>query len=242
VTGAESGRLAVTKVKAGYQQVAEQLSSLIYSGQLTAGDRLPSEAELTVAFGVSRSTVREALRALSSTGLTYVMRGVAGGTFVADQDPESISSFLESRFALLSGNEGITADELLEARHLLEVPAAGLAASRRADTHLEAMRESIEAEKLAADRQQRFSHNRGFHALVLEAAGNRLLHVVTSPLFRVIRDRFLDDMTDMTFFAEVDRDHAEIVARISERDVDGARDAMDRHLTRLRAIYQPPSS
>jgi GntR family transcriptional repressor for pyruvate dehydrogenase complex len=135
--------LSVKRIRPAYEQVAEQLRELILNGTLSPGDQLPVEAELSAVFGVSRSTVREALRMLSSQSLIYTARGVTGGTFVAETSPDAISDFLETSIGLLSGSHEITADELLEARDLLEVPAARLAALRRTDEHLEAMRQAI---------------------------------------------------------------------------------------------------
>src|SRR5690606_27188041 len=74
--------LPVSSVRTAYQQVAEQLRELILTGALSAGDRLPPEAELAATFGVSRSTVREALRVFASRDLIRTARGTTCGTFV----------------------------------------------------------------------------------------------------------------------------------------------------------------
>lgn len=236
---ADPGALQVSRIRPAYQQVADQLQSLILRGELPAGTRLPVEGELSAQFGVSRSTMREALRVLGSQGLINTVRGVAGGTFVSEADPESISDFLETRLGLLTGSEQITAEELLEARHLLEVPAARLAASRRTPQQLEAMREAIEQETQYGDRGQRFTHHHHFHSLLLQAAGNRLIDLMTVPIFRVIRARFLHDDT-ASVWREVDMDHREIFARIEAGDPEGAGAAMEGHLLRLRTLYANP--
>jgi GntR family transcriptional repressor for pyruvate dehydrogenase complex len=70
--------LGIQPVKTAYQQVADQLRSLILGGDLSPGDRLPPESELIELFGVSRGTVREALRALASQGLITTSRGATG--------------------------------------------------------------------------------------------------------------------------------------------------------------------
>ena len=123
----------VSKIKPAYQQVADQLRSLILSGELGPGDRLPVESEMSTTFGVSRSTVREALRSLSAQNLVYTSRGVTGGTFIADASPPVLSASLETGLSLLNGAEAITLAELLEAREMFEVPATRLAARRRTD-------------------------------------------------------------------------------------------------------------
>ena len=86
----------VQPVLSAYRQVADQLRALIVTGQIRPGERLPSEASLANLFGVSRGTVREALRELSAQALVETSRGAAGGSFVTQPDPESVSEFLES--------------------------------------------------------------------------------------------------------------------------------------------------
>jgi GntR family transcriptional regulator, transcriptional repressor for pyruvate dehydrogenase complex len=229
--------LTVSRIRPAYQQVADQLREFIVSGALSPGDRLPVEAELASVFGVSRSTIREALRLLSSRGLIHTVRGVAGGTFVGDADRGTISDFLETSIGLLSGNQGITADELLEARDLLEVPAARLAAQRRSNEHLASMRTAIAHEKAETERGLRFEHHQRFHSVLLDAAGNRLLDLMTVPIFRVIRSRFLQDQPSRKFWTQVDDDHTEILRCIEAGDSDGAATQMHAHLGRLRSTY-----
>jgi GntR family transcriptional regulator, transcriptional repressor for pyruvate dehydrogenase complex len=229
--------LAVSRIRPAYQQVADQLREFIVNGTLSPGDRLPVEAELASVFGVSRSTIREALRLLSSRGLIYTVRGVTGGTFVGDADRGTISDFLETSIGLLSGNQGITADELLEARDVLEVPAARLAAQRRSGEHLEAMRAAIAQEKAETERGLRFEHHQRFHSVLLEAAGNRLLGLMTEPIFRVIRSRFLQDQPGRKFWTQVDDDHTEILRCVEAGDADRAAEQMHAHLGRLRSMY-----
>ncbi len=86
--------LTVRRIRPAYEQVADQLRELVLSGKLGPGDRLPVEGSLSAEFGVSRSTVREAIRLLSSQSLVHTTRGPTGGTFVSEADPESIRQYL----------------------------------------------------------------------------------------------------------------------------------------------------
>ncbi len=238
VASLASGKLAVERIRPAYEQVAEQVRSLIISGALAPGDRLPVEGEMSSIFGVSRSTVREALRVLGSQGLTYAVRGAVGGTFVALTDPQTVSGYLETSIGLLSGNDGITAAELLEARAVLEIPAARLAAARRSEEYLEQLRAIAAREKSETERGVRFEYGQHFHGVILEAADNRLLSVLTSPLFTVIRTRFLGAWQSPAFRRQVDRDHDEILGYIADSDGEGAAQAMQEHLARLREGYE----
>lgn len=237
-TARTSDEIPVSRIKPAYEQVADQLRDLIVSGRLAPGDRLPVEARLSATFGVSRSTVREALRSLTAQNLVYTSRGVTGGTFVAATTPSMLSSYLETGLSLLSGMDAITVGELLEARELFEVPAARFAAERRTKEHVDEMRAAIERESRAVGRGARFKCNTQFHTLVLSAAANKLVEVMTVPIFGVIRSRFLRDDVPTRFWSRVDDDHLAILGRIEAGDGDGASAAMRTHLIRLRETYQ----
>lgn len=219
-----------------YQELADTLRDRILAGELGPGDRLPVEPELSAEYGVSRSTVREALRVLASQNLVTTTRGVAGGSFVAHPQPEQISDYLEASLGLLALSAGLTVDALLEARDLLEVPAAGLAASRRTAEQVEELRDTLFDPRTVGPASL-FSHNRTFHAVLLRASGNPLVEVLARPVFRVLNERFLRERAPARFWSRVDRDHREIFAAIEARDAEAARDATHRHLLALRSTY-----
>lgn len=238
--GAASGpriSLPVSRLQPAYQQVADQLRTLIIQGELVSGDRLPPEAELGASFGVSRSTVREALRSLASQGLIETTRGTTGGTFVTRIKPAAVTSYLETSIGLMSGTEELTLADLLQARDLLEVPAASLAATRHRPEHIEALRQAIAREKASRGRTGKFSEHRQFHGVLMAATGNGLLPMVTDPIFRVLQTRFLNPVEADGFWATVDREHEEIVDRIEAGDAEAAAAAMRRHLDSIRPAY-----
>jgi DNA-binding FadR family transcriptional regulator len=221
--------LPVRRIGPAYQQVADELRALIVRGELTAGSRLPTEPELCASFGVSRSTVREALRVLSSQQLVTTTRGVQGGTFVAAPAPGRVSDFLETSIGLMAAAAEVDVSQLLEARELLEAPAAGLAARRRSADHLARMHVALEEGRTGDQR---------FHELIVEACGNPLLELVCRPVFGVLRDRFLRDRAPASFWSRVHRDHAAVLAAIEARDPDAATAEMRAHLGRLAGTYR----
>ena len=229
--------LAVSKVRPAYQQVADQLLDLILSGSLAAGDRLPSEAELSSVFGVSRSTVREALRVLTSRDLVETSRGTAGGTFVRRVELEQVRDYLHTSLGLMSATEGISVSDMLEARAILEVPAARLAAERRQDHHLSSLRDAIEREKRTRGRGLKFEEHRNFHALVLQSSANMLLDLMTEPVFRVLQQKFLGPEVEPDFWQRVDDDHEAILGAIEAQDPAAAGHAMSQHLGHLSLAY-----
>src|SRR5215212_1220523 len=111
--------------------LADELRADITSGRLQPGERLPPEPELCIKTGVSRSTVREALRLLASQHLIVTTRGVTGGSYVAKPDAATLAASLSRGVNLLVTATPVGIRELMEVRDLLEVPAAGLAARRR---------------------------------------------------------------------------------------------------------------
>ncbi|HET6154107.1 MAG TPA: FCD domain-containing protein [Marmoricola sp.] len=232
-----SSALRVKRVQPAYQQVADQLNARIIDGSVAAGDRLPTEVELSEIFGVSRSTVREALRVLTSRGLLRTTRGTTGGTFVARVEFDQVSDYLETSIGLMSGSPELPVANILEARQAFEVPAAGLAALRRTEHHLEALREAVEREKRSRAVQARSREHRTFHGIVLDATQNPLIGLMTEPLFRVLSSRNPAEMPK-SYWQQVDADHVEITERIAAQDHDGAIDAMRRHLETVRKDYE----
>lgn len=231
-------RLIVQPVLPAYLQVAAQLRELILSGSFGPGERLPVELDIGSLFGVSRSTVREALRTLSSQNLIVTSRGVRGGSYVVHPDPASISEWLEANLGLLSGTDSLSVHDILETRVLLEVPAVGLAAKRRDEHDLERLRSCLPTGREDLDLGHRFEGNLQFHVAILEACDNSLLQVVTQPTFTILRTRFLRDQAPERFWKEVPEEHAGIYEAIEARDSVLAEERMRTHLSHLRAVYE----
>ncbi len=186
---------------------------------------------------VSRSTVREALRSLASQGMVVTTRGTTGGTFVTRIRPDAVTEYLETSIGLMSGTNDLTLAELLEARDLLEVPAAALAAARHQTGQIEALRHAIVREKASRSRSGKFSEHRQFHQLAMQATGNGLLRMVCDPIFRVLQNRFLNPVDADSFWVTVDQEHEEITDRIQAGDRNGASQAMRVHLDNIRRAY-----
>jgi DNA-binding FadR family transcriptional regulator len=216
-----------------YRVLADDLRSQITSGQLRPGDRLPTEPQLCRACGVSRSTVREALRLLASQHLIVTTRGVAGGSFVAHPSPEQISATLATGVRLLQVNAVVDASQLLEARGIFEVAAAGFAARRRRPEHLEALRGTL-FDPHTADIETMMTLHPEFHTALIASCGNPVLELVTTPLHQVVNLRELVADLDGDFWVQVDTDHRAILDAITDSDAEAAEAAAQRHLEHLR--------
>jgi len=219
-----------------YRRVAEIIRSQILDGTLATGDQLPIESELATRLKVSRSTVREALRSLSSENLVVTTRGAAGGTFVKHPDPNEISDSLETGLSVLALSSDIALEELFEARETLEIPAARMAAERRTPDALNKLRASLPS-KREVDRAHLFEGNKAFHESVLDASGNRLLAVMTLPIYSVLRDHFLRDAAPPSFWEKVEKEHRAILRAIEVSDPIAAGEEMAAHLTGLSTLY-----
>ena len=236
VTEDDSG-FPVKPVLPAYEQVANQLQELIIRGTLAVGERLPAEGEMAAQFGVSRSTIREALRGLSSQRLVHTKRGVSGGTFVAEPSADHVQTYLETTIGLLSGADAVSVDEILEARELFEVPAARLAAMRRDDEQLRVLKETV-VPVHEADPTSDFEGHREFHVAIMKASGNRLLEVIARPVFSVLQTRFMRDRVSPDFRDSVEGDHQDIYDAIAAGDAEASARLMFSHLERLRPSYE----
>lgn len=230
--------VTVRRIRKAYEQVADQLRDLILSGEIPPGHRLPTEADLRAQFGVSRATVREALRVLSAQSLIRTTKGPAGGSFVITPSADYISEFLTSNISLLSRTEGVSLDEFLEVRELLEVPAARLAARRRDDDLEARLAAAIPEHPQQLGNVEQFAYNRDFHSVVVQASQNRLLAIAAQPLFIAMQTNLDRSKLGRPFHRQINEDHRKITAAIVAGDEEAAATEMQKHLTHLRPSYE----
>lgn len=226
----------VNRIQPAYQQVAEQLRSSILQGDIAPGDRLPIESKLASMFGVSRSTIREALRVLSSERLVRTVRGVGGGSFVSQPDSGHVSDFLQTSIGLLTGTDQVSLGELIAARELLEVPAAGFAAERATKEEAAHLRSESSAD--LASGTQSLEHSRDFHFELLHVAGNRLIELMARPVFSVLALRYLRDDVSSGTWDDLARDHVAIADAIVAADADRAAELMRDHIRSVGKLYR----
>jgi len=220
-----------------YRVLADDLRSQITSGQLRPGDRLPTEPQLCRDCGVSRSTVREALRLLASQHLIVTTRGVAGGSFVAHPSLEQLSETLATGVGLLHVNAVVDAMQLMEVRSIFEVAAAGYAARRRRPEDLDALRGTL-FDPLTADLETMCTKHPAFHTALVAACGNPVLELVTTPLFRVGNIREVLSGFSTEFWVQIDADHRAIFQAVTVGDAAAAESAAGRHLEYIRVALQ----
>ncbi len=237
MTADDGAKLRVRPVQAAYRQVAEQLRDQIVSGALPSGAKLPSEAELGGMFGVSRSTVREALRLLASQHLIDTARGVTGGSFVASPDAGAVAEHLGGTLGLLVNARNMSVDNLLEARLLLEPPAARLAAERADAADLAELRETTEKTgHLHPD--EGFAVHWDFHTTLVAASGNPLLRMMCQPVNAVLRTRLHRERVAREVWENIDAEHARVHEAVAAGDAGTAEELVREHLLALRPLYE----
>jgi GntR family transcriptional repressor for pyruvate dehydrogenase complex len=217
---------------AATEAVVEYVNRKIETGELGPGDRLPAERDLAARIGVSRPSVRSGLRTLAAMGLVQTRHG--SGTYITDGPPALDSKPLRAMAAL----HGMSPDQMFEARRVLEVGAAGLAAERASSDQVAAMAEEVTGMFAAVDDPETFlTHDIRFHRAVAAATGNPILaslvEMVSGLFFEQRRrapQRSADQLREMAIV------HRNIYHAVRAHDPDRARREMGGHLPRPRAI------
>jgi DNA-binding FadR family transcriptional regulator len=169
-------------------QIANAIRDAILEGRLAGEERLPSEAELAERFGVSRSTVREALKRLAAQNLIRSERGSSGGAFVNRMTWDEAQDNLVTMTRLLIGMNDIPLEDAIEARFALETSALPLAAEKRSQDHLADMRREIARQRDALTSDEAFcASDVAFHSAIASATGNPLLGFQLSAAFEAMQ-------------------------------------------------------
>jgi GntR family transcriptional repressor for pyruvate dehydrogenase complex len=215
------------------ERVAKQLAARINAGEWKPGEKLPSEAELCEAFGVGRSSLREALTSLSFIGLIRVRPG--GGSYVAEQP----SAYLTSRWlhtGVLTSREAIA--EFAEARLILETEVAALCAERITDAELEEMESLISRMKAAVGHADEFAQlDLAFHLSMGRAAKNQVLDGVLIGIRERTRDLIAKSLLLRKGMELAVAHHDKILETFRTRNPAKAREAMLHHLQSFQRGY-----
>lgn len=220
------------------KQIAKQIRESIINGSLKADDRLPTETGLAEQFGVSRPTIREALKRLAAQNLIRSRRGPGGGTFVKRPSQKDVQTDLTTAVTLLVTLDEFDLSDIAEARHELEVLCGRLAAERHEKHHLESMAKEIAYQKegLVSDEEFCASDVR-FHRALVDATGNPILQFV---MFSVIEA--LQPVENMVIFRfrerrKIIRQHQRILSALKARDADRTAKAITDQMTYLRELF-----
>ncbi len=209
------------------EQVLAHVRTLIARGELHPGDRLPAERDLAVQIGVSRPTVRAGLRALAAMGVIESRHG--SGTYITDGPPRLDSEPL----SFLAALHGLTREKMYEARRVLEVSAAGLAAERATPENMAAIAEEVANLFATMDDPQAFLvHDIRFHRALASASGNEIIASLVEMVSAMYYERRRDTATRASDrnLHDAAQLHRRIYQAVRARNGDQARHLMSEHL------------
>jgi GntR family transcriptional regulator, transcriptional repressor for pyruvate dehydrogenase complex len=221
-----------------YEQIIQQIEGSILAGELKPGDQLPAERELAQKFGVSRTAVREAVKALREKGLVEAYSG--RGTFITDGTSQAIRQSLD---LMMKIGQPDGSSHLAEVRTILEPEIAALAAERVQNHHLAAMREAIAV--MDASRQDPNAYieaDLDFHLALAEAAANPLILSLLDSIVGLLREQRLRIFNVDGGPERGQFHHKRILEAIEHRDAERAREAMRAHLQQIRQDSQISSA
>lgn len=223
------------KNKKVYEQIIDQIQEMVMTGELKRGDKLPSERSLSEQLGVSRTSVREALRALDVIGLTESRQG--GGNYIRDNFENSLFQPLSVMFMLQQSS----AEEILSLRKVLEIEAATLAAERITPKYTLELTQLITALKEATHEEQRVAIDKEFHYKIAKASGNFLLLNTLNAISTLVEYFIKDARASILSGGEKSdlliKQHEDMCKAIVSHDPEAAILAMKKHFDLIEKEY-----
>lgn len=208
------------------------IKEMIRTGELRPGDRLPPEKELSERLGLSRNSLREAVKALEVMRVLDVRRG--DGTYVTSLAPDLLLDALS--FVTDVQNDDRAVLELFAVRRVLESAAAGMAAGRMDPTDTAELRASLEAAETAADVEALVAHDLEFHSRITRAAGNGYLSALLDALStRTVRARLWRGLGEEQAIERTLREHAALLDAVEAGDAALAQSLAVAHIAGVEA-------
>jgi GntR family transcriptional regulator, transcriptional repressor for pyruvate dehydrogenase complex len=221
-----------------YEQIVQQIEESILKGTLKTGDQLPAERDLAQRFGVSRTAVREAVKALREKGLVEAYSG--RGTFITDGTSQAVRQSLDL-MVKIGQPEG--SQYLAELRAILEPEIAALAAVRGQDSDMATMREAVAVmDRAGRDPDAYIEADLDFHLSLAEAAANPLILSLIDSIVGLLREQRMKIFKVEGGPERGQFHHKRILEAMEQRDSEKARAAMRAHLEQVREDSQVSSS
>jgi GntR family transcriptional repressor for pyruvate dehydrogenase complex len=209
-------------------EVAQQIQELVQEGVFKLGEKLPPERELCEKFQVSRTSVREALKGLISKGL---LEKRSDGTYVR----EKFDNIFVEPLTLLITSKKLNIADIFEARSVLEIQNAGLAAKKATEEDIRRMEECIiKMENPKNTREAVLNYATEFHQMIAKATHNPILEDIFKVMFHI----FVQDPRSIKNIKKSTAFHRDIYEKIKNRDAAGAEEAMRKHLIGIVESYK----
>jgi DNA-binding FadR family transcriptional regulator len=226
-------RVSVDRVS---QAIVDQIKTLIRDGKLRPGDRLPSERDLCQRFGVSRVTVREALRVLEASGLVSIRVGARGGAFLTSPSAERLGEGLADLISLAA----LTAGGVTEARQIVEMGILPLVVERATDEDIAELTTMVNEGRAALDDgNYTMAMSAAFHVRVAQCTHNPAIEMLVQsfhgPMLMSLRQA---QVAAPLMGHKGTEEHRTLVKAIAARDLAKAEKVMRTHLGRTAARVQ----
>jgi GntR family transcriptional repressor for pyruvate dehydrogenase complex len=213
-----------------YEKIVDQIETRILKGDLEPGDKLPSESELAKQFCVSRTAIREAMKALSQKGLVVIQPG--RGTFVIDSTSSAMRNSIDL-VVKIGSIDGIV--DLVEVREILEPEIAAMAANRATSDQIAEMVEAVEAMNKAMNNPEAFIEaDLDFHLALAKATHNTLIPILIDSLVDLLREHRARAASVKGGIERSQPYHKQILEAVQNGDADLARETMRQHLKQAR--------
>jgi DNA-binding FadR family transcriptional regulator len=217
-----------------FEEITTQIRSELAGGRLKVGSRLPAERALAVQFGVSRNTLREALRSLEHAGLVRLQKGAAGGAFISEGSGSAIVNSMLDLYHMGS----VKPEQLTEARIWIESVIVREACKRATQQDIEDLQQNIaDAAQASADGdfQRRAEINLDFHRILARMTGNPIMMIMMDGLLKVL-GQFIQSIGEYenTF---VQPSRKRFIKHLQDRDAEAAVAEMEANLKRLQKGY-----
>ncbi|HOA70507.1 MAG TPA: FadR/GntR family transcriptional regulator [Bacillota bacterium] len=214
------------------RKIVDQVKQNIASGNLKKGDKLPSERQMSEMFGLSRATIREAIKALNTLGIIECSHG--SGNYISSNLSNSLTEPLSIMFMLEGGHPGHT----LELRRAIEFAAAGSAARNIEETELARLRALCDCIEASTDENEKARYDFQFHREIARASGNPLLIVLLNAVETLISEHVHDArasiLKDSSKEDIINRQHRDIVDALSRSSPEEAEKAVLAHMELIR--------
>lgn len=219
-----------------YQRIIEEIENQIKTGKLKKGDKLPSEREMVELFSVSRTSVREAMRALEVVGL--IERKQGAGNYIKTNFDNSLFEPISIIFML----EGNSLDDIVGLREILENYCIKLAVKNISDTEIKIISEIIERMYEAKTEEENIALDIKLHYLIIKASKNILLINIISVISQIM-DQSIQEFRKKILYEEDNRArllsiHEKLVDALAKHDTVMAVDAIGEHFQLIKKYYK----
>ena len=227
------GKEKITKV---YDVVVKDIKDKIIDGTLKKGDRLPAEREMAERLGVSRTSIREAIRALEVLGLVESRRGA--GNYIVDNFNNSLLQPLSMMFIL----QEYSTTDIHELREMLEVECCRVAATLISDSSIEVLNNIVDEMEKTTDEKKSLELDIKFHNIIIKSSKNPLIINVLAVISQLM-DKFIREARIVILCHEDNREklqnnHKDIAVAISSRDKKRCAEAMKKHFRLIKESYE----